>query len=456
MKIIHVIPGFLPEHVAGTEVYCWSICKFLLAQGFDTEVVIPGFGQEQNSEYTYDGIRVVKYAEPTVQTRLHISGLALPEGIKAFREYIREARPTCVHFHGIYAGIGITVQHIAEVKALGIPVIYTMHLPGHVCATETLIYKEKEICDGIIRPVRCASCHLVHQGHGDVVSNIMAGLSGLLRKTGIDAGRWNSSLGTGLSGANRIADIQKKLDQLAVNCDKVVLYAKWFQKIMIANGFPEEKTAYVPPALSFAGEPGHSGPRLSFNFDGSIRLIFIGRLHPLKGVELLLNAIGKLPEDKIELSIYGKGDQAYIDKCRKLSADRRNIHWRGLVSREDLLSTMAQHDMLCLPSAFSEMSPLVIQEAFGAGLPVLASEVYGNAELIKHNTNGLLFTFKSLDSLYMQLNRLLEEKALLPSLKEGVKPPIAFETVAAQYLTIYKNLQPGKFADATPHPVASA
>lgn len=440
MKIIHVIPGFLPEHVAGTEVYCWSICKFLLAQGIDTEVVIPGFGQEQNSEYSYDGIRVIKYAEPTKQTRLHISGLALPEGIKAFREYIRDARPTCVHFHGIYAGIGITVQHIAEVKALGIPVIYTMHLPGHVCATETLIYKEKEICDGIIRPVRCASCHLVHQGHGNTVANLMAGLSGVLQKTGIDTGYWNSSLGTGLAGANRIADIQKKLDQLAVNCDKVVLYAKWFQKIMIANGFPEEKTTYVPPALSFAGEPGHMAPRLAFNFPGSLKLIFIGRLHPLKGVELLLNAIGKLPEDKIELSIYGKGDQAYVDKCRKLSGDRKNIHWRGLLSREDLLSTVRQHDMLCLPSAFSEMSPLVIQEAFGAGIPVLASEVYGNAELIKHNRNGLLFTFKSPDSLQAQLQRLLDEAQLLPSLKAGVNPPVLFDAVAQRYLEIYNSV----------------
>jgi glycosyltransferase involved in cell wall biosynthesis len=456
MKIIHVIPGFLPEHVAGTEVYCWSICKFLLAQGIETEVVIPGFGQEENSTYTYDGIRVVKYAEPTKQTRLHISGLALPEGIKAFREYIREARPNCVHFQGIYAGIGITVQHIAEVKALGIPVIYTLHLPGHVCATETLIYKEKEICDGIIRPVRCASCHLVHQGHSNAVANIMAGSSSVLQKTGIDAGYWNSSLGTGLSGVNRIVDIKKRLGQLAMNCDKVAVIAKWFQKIMIDNGFPEEKTIYVPPALPYSGEPGHASPRLDFNFNGSVRLIFIGRLSPLKGIDLLLNAIGKLPEDKIELSIYGKGDQAYIDKCRQLSGDRRNIHWRGLVSREDLMSTMSQHDMLCLPSAFSEMAPLVIQEAFGAGIPVLASEVYGNAELVQHNKNGLLFTFKSIDSLHAQLKRLLEEDTLLSSLKQGVMPPIPFETVAAQYITIYKSLQPGKFADAAQQPVTSA
>jgi glycosyltransferase involved in cell wall biosynthesis len=225
---------------------------------------------------------------------------------------------------------------------------------------------------------------------------------------------------------------------------------------MIDNGFPEEKTIFVPPALPYSGEPGHVAPKLAFNFEGSLRLIFIGRLSPLKGIDLLLSAIGKLPEDKIELSIYGKGDQAYIDKCRQLSGDRRNIHWRGLVSREDLMSTMSQHDMLCLPSAFSEMAPLVIQEAFGAGIPVLASDVYGNAELIKHNRNGLLFAFKSSDDLHVQLKRLLEETSLLPSLKEGVESPVKFETIAAQYLAIYKSLQPGKFADAVQHPVTSA
>jgi len=168
----------------------------------------------------------------------------------------------------------------------------------------------------------------------------------------------------------------------------------------------------------------------------------------LKGVALLLDAIGQLPEDKVELSIFGKGDQAYIDECRKLSGNRKNIHWRGLVSREDLLSTMGQHDMLCLPSAFSEMSPLVIQEAFGAGIPVLASEVYGNAELIKHDRNGLLFKFKSLDSLHTQLQRLLEEPQLLSSLKSGVKPPVPFDAVAEKYFEIYNSVSAQQYTIA--------
>ena len=78
MKIVHVIPFFLPDTVAGTEIYCWSLCKYLQGQGMEVEVVIPGYGLTATAEYEYDGIRVVKYAEPTEQTRLHIAGLAAP------------------------------------------------------------------------------------------------------------------------------------------------------------------------------------------------------------------------------------------------------------------------------------------------------------------------------------------------------------------------------------------
>jgi glycosyltransferase involved in cell wall biosynthesis len=96
--------------------------------------------------------------------------------------------------------------------------------------------------------------------------------------------------------------------------------------------------------------------------------------------------------------------------------------------------------MLCLPSAFSEMSPLVIQEAFAAGIPVLASEVYGNAEQVRHDQNGLLFPFKSLSGLLQQLSRIIEEKDLLPALKSRVVAPPSFDQAGEQYLTLYNRI----------------
>src|SRR5580765_1849085 len=99
MKIIHVIPFFLPDKVAGTEIYCWSLCKYLQAQGIICEVVTPNYGSKESKEYTYDNIKVRKYAEPTKATRFLQMGLAIPGGINAFKEYLILSKPDCLHFH---------------------------------------------------------------------------------------------------------------------------------------------------------------------------------------------------------------------------------------------------------------------------------------------------------------------------------------------------------------------
>ncbi|HZE82660.1 MAG TPA: glycosyltransferase, partial [Puia sp.] len=442
MKIVHVIPFFLPDTVAGTEVYCWSLCKYLQRQGVEVEVLIPGYGLNENVEYTYDGIHVVKYAEPTVQTRLHIAGLAEPVGIVAFTNYLRQFKPDIVHFHGIYGGIGITVGHMEAARRSGFHTAYTIHLPGDTCRTQTLVYKDRELCDGIIRPVRCAACSLVHQTKtSSSGANVLAFISGCLQKIGMDTASWENTLGTALSSANRIVDIRNNLDRLADSCDRMVFYAKWFRKMIVANGFPARKTEYIPPALSYAAEGPVSPAPIGFQRKDSIKIVFIGRIHLAKGVYLMLEALQGLPAEKIELSIYGKsGDDSYYRSCQELSAAMENVHWRGLLPREQLLPSLRQHDILCLPSAFSEMSPLVIQEAFAAGIPVLASEVYGNAEQVTHNENGLLFPFKSMTGLRDQLRRIVEEKDLLPGLKSRVAAPPSFDEAGEKYLSLYNQI----------------
>ncbi|HMH23189.1 MAG TPA: glycosyltransferase [Puia sp.] len=442
MKIVHVIPFFLPDTVAGTEVYCWSLCKYQQRKGMEVEVVIPGFGLKDTEEYLYDGIRVVKYAEPTVQSRLHIAALAAPEGITAFTDHLKQTGTDIVHFHGIYGGIGITVGHMEAAKQSGFRTVYTIHLPSDTCRTQTLMYKDKELCDGIIRPVRCAACSLVHQKNvNGAVADVLATLSGGLQKIGVDTAYWNNGLGTALSSVNRIVDIRKNLDRLAASCDKMVFYAKWFRKIITANGFPAEKTEYIPPALSYATEGEGSLPPISFEYKESVKIIFIGRIHPAKGLDLLLEALQALPEQSLELSIYGKsGDDAYYRSCQDLSANMKNVHWRGLLPRERLLSSFGQHDLLCLPSVFSEMSPLVIQEAFAAGIPVLASAVYGNAEQVRHDQNGLLFPFNSMTGLRGQLKRIIEEQGLLSALKGRVVAPPSFDEAGEKYLALYNRI----------------
>ena len=116
------------------------------------------------------------------------------------------------------------------------------------------------------------------------------------------------------------------------------------------------------------------------------------------------------------------------------------IQWKGALAHETVVKVMSQYDALCLCSTFSEMSPLVIQEAFAAGLPVIASNVYGNAEQIKHGVNGLLFNFNDPADLLKQLQRCIDEKELLSNLSRNILPPRSFEEVANDHVKLYNSL----------------
>jgi len=101
---------------------------------------------------------------------------------------------------------------------------------------------------------------------------------------------------------------------------------------------------------------------------------------------------------------------------------------------------MKEHDILCLCSTFSEMNPLVIQEAFEAGIPVIASNVHGNSEQIMHEKNGLLFKYNDVKDLQCQIERCINEPSLVNKLSQNIKKPYSFEEVANKYYDLYKTL----------------
>lgn len=86
------------------------------------------------------------------------------------------------------------------------------------------------------------------------------------------------------------------------------------------------------------------------------------------------------------------------------------------------------------------MSPLVIQEAFAAGIPVIGSSACGIAEQVKHGENGLLFEFNQLSSLKKQLERLIENPSLLEFFRQNIPPVRSFEQVTEETLAVYNSV----------------
>lgn len=438
MKVIHVLNHFLPQQTAGTEIYTWALSKQLQHKGVDVEVVIPNYGHRQSQRYQHDGLSVFQYAEPSVVDRSLIMGFRKPDGLLEFGAHLAEEKADIIHFHELVGSNGIGLQHIVTAKKTGAKLIMTFHLAGNSCRTGTLFYKDEELCDGLIYLERCSACYL-HGKASPVVRSVVHPLSLLLYSLGADTNSWQNRIGTALGTVFGIDEFRQKFETLTRYCDRLIVLTQWYKRILVENGVPEAKIRHIPQGLplNVAGRSiGERKPAII-----PLRLMFLGRIDPLKGLHLLLEAIADMPDGKIRLDIYGQpGDEAYEAEWREKTATQRGIKWNGKLQQDDVVSTMRKHDALCLCSTFSEMSPLVIQEAFAAGIPVIASNVYGNAEQIVHETNGLLFQFKDSGALREQLLRCIDEPGLLDEMRRNIHVPRSFDEVGDAYYHVYKGL----------------
>lgn len=439
MKVIQVLNHYLPHQVAGTEVYTSLLAKYLDEQGIFVKVVIPNYGAADNASYVHERIPVIGYAEPSVVDRSLIMGLRKPEGLKFFEDFLVQEQPDIVHFHELAGSNGVTLHHVERAKELGFKVIITLHLARYSCKTGNLLYENKSLCDGIIDIEKCTRCCFTDKGLSKGKIEVLLPLSKMAYKFNIDLTKTDSSLGTAIGFPFLIEQIKTDLQRLYSSCDKIVTLTSWYKKVLESNHVPDEKLIHIPQALPFLEEiaPAAASPKVQL----PVKLMYIGRINPIKGVHLLLEAVKGLPTDKIILDIYGQemGD-LYSTACREQSKGFSNIRWKGKIDPGKVVKTMQQYHAVCIPSVCSEMAPLVIQEAFAAAIPVIASDVHGNAEQIQHDVNGLLFQVNHAGSLQHELQRIISNPVLLSSLSKNIQPPQDFNIVGKAYLALYKEL----------------
>ena len=437
MRVLHVLNHFLPNKTAGTEVYTWALCKQLQLQGVNVKIVIPHYAEKESANYEYDGLFVHKYGEPSVVDRSLIMGFREPDGLIHFEKYILDQRPEIIHFHELAGSNGITLKHVQAAKKIGAKVLMTFHLAGYSCKTGTLVQLGRTTCVGVIDLQKCSNCYLQSTGNGKIATTLTTA-SSFLHKFSINTTLWHNKVGTALATVSIISKLKKDLTFLVSQCDYVVSLTHWYEKILIANGVNQSKIKVIKQGLPF--EPINYISTRKIH-EGPLKLIFLGRINKFKGLHLLIEAIRNIDPLSIQLSIFGNSDDAlYESSLKSETASNKNISWKGKLNQEDVVRTLQQHDVLCLCSTFSEMSPLVIQEAFSAGIPVIASNVYGNAEQISHNYNGLLFEFNNVNDLQEQIIRCINEPLLLVDLTKNIKPPRSFKEVGREYLDLYKNL----------------
>ena len=171
--------------------------------------------------------------------------------------------------------------------------------------------------------------------------------------------------------------------------DHFIAPSEYMKQVCVQAGIPTGKITVIPYCLPhltspWKGEEPASPLSLRRRGQGEVipYFLFVGRLSPEKGVSTLLDAMKLLPD--IHLKIVGTGPEIINNKLP-------NVEFLGHQDQAAVQRLMQGATALVVPSVWPENSPLVVYEAFTAGIPVLASRIGGIPELVQDMKNGLLF-----------------------------------------------------------------
>lgn len=148
------------------------------------------------------------------------------------------------------------------------------------------------------------------------------------------------------------------------------------------------------------GSTTPSEQSINYSVHTPLRLVMIARFSPQKDQETLIKAVTKLPKDSYKLTFVGDGETLQTNK-ELVSKYGLNHNIKFVGFKDDISDELIDNDVYILSTHYEGL-PISIIEAMSYGLPILATNVGGNSEMLKNNINGFLFTSK--DELADKLN----------------------------------------------------
>ncbi len=412
MRIAMVVHQFPPEHLGGTEVYTEGVARALADEGHQVAVFHPRAGLQGDRQVRRDGLVLWEAARPPLPAAAHplrqFWQTFRSRRLEAsFRRFLADERPEVVHF-----------QHVQNVSArlvalaAGLPRVLTLHDYWYICANGQLLRPDGSLCQG--PGLGCGACA---------------------------AARLARPWPRGLQPALALPFLARNLyiRRALRGVDRFVSPSHFLMDRYIAAGFPAGRLRHLENGIPVARirRFARQAP------EGLLRIGFIGSIAWQKGVHLLAEAFGKLPAGRAQLRIWGDPTifPAYAAQVRELLPDPE-AQMMGRIANEEVGRALAESDVIVVPSLWYENSPVVIQEARAAGVPVVAAGHGALAEKVRHGVDGLHFAPGDADALAGALRRLLEEPALLAALRKSIPEPMDMAAHAQALLAIYEGISP--------------
>ena len=453
MRILQVIHQYPPFSCQGSEVYCQQLSRCLSEAGdhlgvFHISNTRPRRPKRLDKRVEA-GIVVFHAVDAGEYSRL--ADWPNPFLQNAFRRALQEFRPDVVHFHH---DLSLGDELVGLAKASGAAVVYTLHDFGLICPNRLLLRNTGELCDKSTPEFFGACCpQLIRTGHGrrprlasqipslarwrQFAVNQPSHLRRLLLQAAV-------AVAERLLGAPELTSIEAKQTfyqsttaRIFTQVDLFLSPSRFLHDRYIACGVKPSSIHYlrygIRPFACIKRETWMKG--LHFGY--------IGAFHAHKGIELLLEAFRGLG-DRATLHLYGSSFDSPVSEAhfRRATADPiAGVVLHGAYANAQVAEILSGLDAVIVPSLWFENSPLTIQEAQIAGVPVITAEVGGMAELVRDGIDGLLFRFGDSQDLRRLLLGLIEAPDRLAELRAQAPDVPTIEEQALQVRRCYQSVR---------------
>jgi glycosyltransferase involved in cell wall biosynthesis len=303
----------------------------------------------KNGHEVFTYIRRNSELNETPVLRATIDTIWSMRSAKDIGQLIDSTKADLVHFHNTLTRISPSAYYIA--KAKGAAVVQTLHNYRLLCPVAVFSREDKRPCEDCLGrtppwPSVLHACWRDSRAQTAVLTSMLTLHRAL--------GTWKNKV------------------------DHYIALTQFARQKFILGGLPAEKISVKP---NFVEKNTKTTRTESY-------AIYVGRLAPEKGIEVMLGAWKKTTG--FALKIAGNGPLKGM--VRDVARHSPHIEWLGHLSRDQIQELMAKAYCLIFPSMLYEGMPMTILEAFASGLPVIAPRFGVMQEMVADGKSGLLYT----------------------------------------------------------------
>ena len=295
---------------------------------------------------------------------------------------VREIKPDLIHAMHL---MKLSVTVMPRLKELGLPVVATFCDFWPLCLRHTLLKADGSIClSGPDHPMRCLRC--AQATHGFARTGDMEEPETAL---------WSRAERAKTSASVEDADFRR--DVLAISsrtarvrdayllADRLFVLTAFQRECFVRHGYPEERLQVCPigidlPQFEQARIARQSRP--TKHAADMKRIVFISPLALHKGLHILLEALRRVPDPRLELRVYGGPgpEPAYNAEICEMAGRDHRVSLHGVIPPEEVGDVLLEADALALPVIWFQNDPMITKTALHVGVRVAMSRIGGLAE----------------------------------------------------------------------------